>query len=242
MPIVIGHRGAAAKAPENTFAGMRRAKTDGASWVEFDVKLTADDIPILMHDDHLDRTTDTKGVVTEKNAQDLDGVSAGRWFSQEFSEEPVPHLGDTLVSLINIGLGANIEIKPCPGRDQQTAEITLEYVNKYWPRSTALPLVSSFSEEALIAAARSTCPAPRGLLMTELTADWRERIGRLGCSTLHLDHRILDDDMIDGLLHYPWPLIVYTVNDLARARHLLERGIRAIITDDPGKLIDSLGI
>ncbi|HVC57601.1 MAG TPA: glycerophosphodiester phosphodiesterase family protein, partial [Stellaceae bacterium] len=62
---VIGHRGAAARAPENTLAGLRRAKALGCSWVEFDVRLTGDGVPVLCHDSRLDRTTDGSGLIAD---------------------------------------------------------------------------------------------------------------------------------------------------------------------------------
>src|SRR5882757_10846072 len=64
LPPVIGHRGAAACAPENTLAGLRKAKALGCRWVEFDVRLTADNQPVLLHDNRLERTTDGRGRVS----------------------------------------------------------------------------------------------------------------------------------------------------------------------------------
>ena len=65
LPPVIGHRGAAASAPENTLAGIPRAHAVGCRWVEFDVKLSFDNVPVLMHDDRLDRMTDGEGFLAE---------------------------------------------------------------------------------------------------------------------------------------------------------------------------------
>src|SRR4029079_10312182 len=67
LPPVIGHRGAAARAPENTLAGLRRAKTLGCLWVEFDVGIPADGALVLCHDDRLDRTTDRTGPIAGKS-------------------------------------------------------------------------------------------------------------------------------------------------------------------------------
>ena len=61
LPQVIGHRGAALAAPENTLEGFREAAAEGATWVEFDVGLSADGQPFVLHDDTLDRTTSGKG-------------------------------------------------------------------------------------------------------------------------------------------------------------------------------------
>ena len=84
LPAIIGHRGAAADAPENTLASFREAARQGARMVEFDVKLTADGRLIVMHDDLLDRTTDGKGTVAETSLEAIRALDAGAWFSPVF--------------------------------------------------------------------------------------------------------------------------------------------------------------
>jgi len=133
LPPVIGHRGTANLAPENTLAGIRRAQEEGAGWVEFDVKLTSDGIPILMHDDRLGRTTNGKGKVALASLKDIQALDAGSWFAPEFAGERVPTLRATLELCIELGLGINVELKPCPGREQETAEIALQTLVDAWP-------------------------------------------------------------------------------------------------------------
>src|ERR1700761_1456962 len=87
MPKVIGHRGAAAHAPENTLAGFRAAKTLGCTWVEFDVRLTADGQPVICHDDALDRTSDGHGRISRQNLGMLSAVDMGSWFGPAFCGE-----------------------------------------------------------------------------------------------------------------------------------------------------------
>src|SRR5579862_3004583 len=96
LPPVIGHRGAAARAPENTLAGLRRAHALGCRWVEFDVRLTADGVPVLCHDSRLDRTTDGTGVIAEETLAAVRRCDAGLRFSPEFAGEPVPTLAEAL--------------------------------------------------------------------------------------------------------------------------------------------------
>src|SRR5579859_520454 len=92
LPAVIGHRGAAASAPENTLAGLRRAHALGASWVEFDVQLSRDARCILLHDDTIDRTTSGRGKAAAMELDALRRVDAGAWFSPEFTGERIPTL------------------------------------------------------------------------------------------------------------------------------------------------------
>jgi hypothetical protein len=120
LPRVVGHRGAAASAPENTLAGLRRAHQLGVGWVEFDVKLSGDGVPILMHDAVLERTTDGKGAVADTAYADIRALDAGAWFGPEFAGERVPSFDEAIDLLLSHGLGANVEIKPCPGRERET--------------------------------------------------------------------------------------------------------------------------
>src|SRR5437764_8171860 len=96
LPPVIGHRGAAASAPENTLAGLRRAKALGCTWVEFDVRLTADGALVLCHDARLDRTTDRTGRVAAQSLATVRQCDAGSRFGPAFAGEPVPTLGEAL--------------------------------------------------------------------------------------------------------------------------------------------------
>ena len=126
LPRVIGHRGAAAYAPENTLEGIREAARRGARWVEFDAKLTGDGVVILMHDDTLDRTTNGHGSVAQTSFGDIGRLDAGAWFGEAWRGARVPRLADALALLVELDMQANIEIKPCPGREIETAQAVVD--------------------------------------------------------------------------------------------------------------------
>src|SRR5712692_9179692 len=111
LPRVIGHRGAAASAPENTLAGLRRAKALGCAWVEFDVRLTGDGALVLCHDPSLDRTTSGTGAVSAQSLAAIRDCDAGSWFAPAFAGERVPTLEEVLLLAAELDLGTNIEIK-----------------------------------------------------------------------------------------------------------------------------------
>src|SRR6185437_14318437 len=96
IPRVIGHRGAAARAPENTLAGFRRAAELGCRWVEFDVRLSADRRPMVFHDDTLERTTDGAGAVGATSLDMLLRCDAGGYFAPAYRGERIPMLDRTL--------------------------------------------------------------------------------------------------------------------------------------------------
>src|SRR5437867_11693182 len=128
LPSIIGHRGAADYAPENTLEGIREAARRGARWVEFDTKLTGDGVVILMHDDTLDRTTNGRGAVAGTAFHDIGLLDAGSWFGPAWRGVRVPRLADVLALLVELDMQANIEIKPCTGREVETAQAVVEDV------------------------------------------------------------------------------------------------------------------
>ena len=89
-PRIIAHRGGGTLAPENTLAGMRKAKQLGFAGVEFDVMLAGDATPILMHDETLARTTSGRGAIAATAYRDMLTLDAGSWFSAQHAGEPVP--------------------------------------------------------------------------------------------------------------------------------------------------------
>jgi glycerophosphoryl diester phosphodiesterase len=241
LPPVIGHRGAAGAAPENTLASIKKARELGATWIEFDVKLTKDGHPILFHDDCLERTTDGRGAVAAITLAEIRRVDAGGWFGPAFRGEPVPTLAQALALCAELGLGINVEIKPCPKREIETAQVTVATLLDLWPRDRPPPLVSSFAPVCL-AVARDLAPElPRGYLAGTLPRRWRELMAEHACTTMHLNHRRTIPGQRAALLAAGIPVVLYTVNDGLRARRHLEAGVAAVITDHVDQVLRCVG-
>lgn len=237
---VIGHRGAAARAPENTLAGIRRARELGCAWVEFDVMLSRDGVPVLMHDETLGRTTNGRGRVCDRSAAELQALDAGSWFAPTFAGEPVPTLSAVVALLLELGLGANVEIKPASGHEAETGATVARLLARQWPASGPPLLLSSFARFALATAAAAAPTLPRGLLAGRLPADWPAALTALGCTTLHLSQTWLGGAQLDLLAREGVPVLAYTVNKVPRARELLERGAVAVFTDVPDTLLPAI--
>lgn len=237
LPRVIGHRGAAGHAPENTLASLRRAAELGARWVEFDVALTREGEPVLLHDETVDRTTSGKGKLAAMSLGELQQLDAGAWHSEAMAGERVPTLMEAIALLQSLGLGANIEIKPTPGREAETGAVVAKRVAAAWPSSLPPPLFSSFNSEAL-AAARDAAPAiARGYLSSRLSRGWQKEAAALGCVSIHCNHRPLDRKTASEVRQAGYLLLAYTVNDAARGRQLFEWGVEAVFTDYPDRLL-----
>lgn len=238
LPPLLGHRGAAGHAPENTLASLRKAADLGARWVEFDLKLTADGRLVLFHDETLGRTTDGKGLVAEKTYSEIARLDAGSWFAPSFAGERVPTFEEAIEVLAASSLGANLEIKPCPGREAETGAAVARATRRLWPGHLPPPILSSFDVESLEAARDAAPDVARGLLLSRLRRRWIATYEALGCSTIHVAERALDAGAIASIRATlpAAPLLSFTVNEPARAATLFGLGVDALFTDFPDRL------
>jgi glycerophosphoryl diester phosphodiesterase len=236
LPPVIGHRGAAGCAPENTLAGFRMAKSIGCRWVEFDVRLTGDGAPVLLHDNRLERTTDGRGRVSARARAAIRRHDAGRWFGPAFAGERVPSLAEALALLAELNLGANIELKAVRGKEAATATSVAGLVGGAWPAPSAHVLISSFQRGTLEVARDHAPHLARGILFRSIPRDWRRIAEELGCATIHADHQRLDPSAVAEIRRAGYPLLAYTVNDAERAKRLFDWGVTSVFSDVPHRL------
>jgi glycerophosphoryl diester phosphodiesterase len=229
---VAAHRGAGLLAPENTLAAMRVGAAHGHRMFEFDVKLTGDGKPILLHDATVDRTTDGIGPAGALAFAEIAQLDAGSWHGAAFAGEPVPTLSAISAFLHANGLQANVEIKPSPGREAETGAAVAMAAASLWRGAAVPPLLSSFSEAALDAARRAVPRLPRALLIgRSWPDDWAERLRRLGCVAIDPHHSVLDRERVARIRGERFRVVTYTVNDVERAAQLRAWGVDCVITD-----------
>lgn len=229
-PPIVAHRGGGKLAPENTLAAIDVGASYGHAMIEFDAKLSKDGQIFLLHDDTLERTSNGWGVAGDLLWDQLLNVDAGSWFGDKFKGEPLPLLSQVAERCRQHGLMANIEIKPTSGLEPQTGKAVALAARELWEGQTA-PLLSSFAVASLEAAQSAVPELPRGLLLDEWRDDWRELTGRLGCISIHLNHRLLNAARVQTLKDAGLHILVYTVNSPRRAATLLRWGVDAICTD-----------
>lgn len=234
---VIAHRGASAYAPENTLAAFNKALSLGANCIEFDVMCSADGEVFVLHDTNLKRTTNGRGEVGLVQADYLQNLDAGRWFSRQFVGEKIPYFKEVLAWLSFSGLQANIEIKPCPGNIEQTTIAVLQLINRYWPRNKPLPLISSFEWEALSLCQSIAPEMPLGLLMDTWQEDWLLHAEKYGCISLNINHRLLTEQRVHAIKEAGLKIYAYTVNRKRLALKLLQWGVDAVFSDYPDLLM-----
>lgn len=242
-PRVVAHRGGGMIAPENTIAAIDAGRRLGFAAIEIDATLARDDVPVLMHDATVDRTTDGTGPVGALTVEQLQRLDAGGWFAARFRGEPVPRLADVILHCRAHGVWIDIEIKPGSGDARRTGDVVARtaralYADCVRPggdRAEAIdpraPLLSSFSAEALDAARAAAPDLPRGWITSRIPQHWREQLDALACVALHTNHRHLTRAGARAVKDAGYWLFCYTVDDPARAREILDWGVDAFCTD-----------
>jgi glycerophosphoryl diester phosphodiesterase len=242
-PRVLAHRGGGTLAPENTLAAIRRGFELGFRGIECDARLSRDEVPVLIHDRTLERTTNGHGAVADAGAADLARLDAGGWFDREFRGEPLPTLEAAIAFCRARGIWIDLEIKRLPGQTARVGRVVARTVARGYADalraggdraenvSPAVPLLSSFGREALLAAREAAPDVPRGWLVAGIPPDWQAELAALGCVSLHVDHETLTRPAVRQVKDAGYWLFCYTVDDPRRASELFDWGIDALCTD-----------
>ena len=230
-PRLIAHRCGGAFAPENTLAGLRAAAKLGYKMVEFDVMLAGCGMPVLMHDETLERTTDGIGRVCDTPYRELSRLSAAKGFEASHSGETIPILPHALKLAQRLGLRMNVEIKPAAGHDEATGRVVAEVLRDEFKGDMGSLVVSSFSSASLQAAREESPDLPLAMLFERLPEDWRAQCGEVGALAVHCDATKLADEHIKACHEAGLPLACYTVNEQQQALNLFGSGVSAVFTD-----------
>ena len=220
---------ASALAPENTLAAFRIAEAAGADGLELDVQLSIDGVPVVVHDDTVDRTTDGQGAVSDLTLAELGRLDAGSWFDGTFAAERIP----TLEEVLKWGVGRlrfNVEIK-----DSAAGQAVLDLAFRY---RRAQIVVSSF-DHALLATLRCRAPdLPLAFLWEQ--AEWAaavERAAACRAVSFHPRFDCLAAELViachcHGMAVYPW-----TVDDPAALEHCRRLAVDGVFCNDPVQVV-----
>lgn len=219
-PLIIGHRGASAVAPENTLTAFKSAILAGADGIEFDVRLSGDGVPVIIHDDTLYRTHRLRERVANLSAKQLDDLG-------------VPSLRELFELMSENELLLCLEIK---GSSAELAERCCELVREF---SFAKRTIVECFDLAVIEKIRGLHTA--ALFEPRIYTDQRliDRALVVGASVLALHHRLARASLVEKAKLAGLRVVVWTVDDpvwVARARSL---GIEALITNDPANMIEA---
>lgn len=232
---LIAHRGGGTFAPENTLAAIREGHARGYRAVEFDVMLAKENVPVLMHDDTLERTTNGHGALADCTAPQLAALDAGSWKDARFKGEPVPQFDAAAQLCIELGMFANIEIKPfAPGGEsvaRATGRLAALVSQRFWGARPGEALLSSFFGPALDAARAAAPDFPRAVLFDAVPDDWLEHLERLDCVALHCNWKTLTPALAIAIKRAGYGLMCWTVNHPQQASTLFSWGVDAVCTD-----------
>jgi glycerophosphoryl diester phosphodiesterase len=232
-PLIIGHRGAAGEAPENTLASFGLALEQGAEGIELDVHLSRDGRIVVCHDPSIDRTTNGKGMIFRMTAEEIRQYDAGAWFSEAYRGEKIPLL-DEVFDLVPANIMINVEVKHSYEGHMETA--LLEFLRRRNRLDNVV--ISSFDHKCMQRIKRAEPAVKVGLLYAANLSNHTRYAKSLGVEvySLHPHYQLLDRDDVaeaveEGLHVYP-----YTVNPEEDYRKMIEFGVTGIITDDPARL------
>ena len=238
LPLVFAHRGASYDAPANTLTAFRVAREMGADGVELDTSLTADGVPVVIHDLHVDETTDGTGRVKDFTLQAIKKLDAGSHFDHAFKEEHIPTLEEALLE-VSPALLVNVELKSVDGRDNGLEKAVLEVITR--TNMAARVIISSFNPLALRRFHRVAPTIPIGFLYApDSPAYLRLLMAGLPHQARHPQHDSLDKATVSRL-HRKYRINTWTVDNPQRMLVLRDLGVDGIITNRPDVLLQTLG-
>jgi len=231
----IAHRGASASAPENTHAAFAAALALGVDAIELDCQLSADGVPVVIHDETLERTTSGIGPVRAKPWEELRRLDAGGWKGEAFRGERIPRLEDVLIQLDGRVI-LDIEIKSA----SDVGEIESPLVALVRARG-ALPWVifSSFHEGAVRNVRAASADAAIGILWDRKPAAGSIALAReLGARCIVPSVRRTTPELVTEAHAHDLGVWVWTVNELAEMRRLTAAGVDALFSDYPERFAE----
>lgn len=222
-PLIIGHRGASAAAPENTLAAFRLAQAQGAHGIEFDVQLSADGVPVIIHDESVERTTNGRGRVADLTLAQLQTLDAGQG-------ELIPTLAQ-LFAQFGSSLLYNLEIKNNDQHDRGAEQAVAACIRQYGVQKQML--ISSFNPKALERIyAFLGHEVPLGFLHVGLV-DRHLPAWSFPCHADHPHYEAVDEAYMSWAHSQKLLVNVWTLDDPAIARQLVQSGVHSIITNRP---------
>lgn len=234
-PLIIAHRGASGYAPENTLAAFRKAIELGCQMIELDVRLSADEVPVVIHDGTLARTAGDPRRVNQLTVEQLQQLDAGRWFAPECAGERIPTLAEALTAIPE-PMTVNIELKPnTQGQIHRLTEQVSAVIADC--RAERRVFCSSFAHKTLWALRRRFYTLPLGYLIEGRVAQehFTEAKG-LQASALILQGQWTTPAVLRQAHANRLKVFSYTINRPLQMKQLLRRGVDGIMTNYPDRL------
>ncbi|WP_068621210.1 glycerophosphodiester phosphodiesterase [Paenibacillus tuaregi] len=231
---IIGHRGAAGHAPENTLKSIVTALKQGVQGIEIDAQLTKDNHVVIIHDFTVDRTTNGRGKIHELTLEEIRSLDAGSAFRPEFGGELVPTLEEVL-ELIPSDVLLNVELKQIAYERRNLEEKVAESIAKY--NRADHTIISSFDHYSLKRIHEIDPTLQTGLLTyTHMLNPWKYiQDNGLNVYSIHPAYEFLTREYVSEIHQHGYKIYCYTVNDAVTGQTLEDFGVDGIITDYPDR-------
>ena len=237
-PKLIGHRGVKNLSPENTLNSIKLANRLGLKWVEIDVKISKDLVPILLHDDNFERTTNGKGLPINLDYKDIKKFDAGLFFYNYKTKIYIPTLKEVLLYCHKKKIGVNIELKPNFGFEKQNVTaISKIFNNHIYPNQLYF---SSFDWESIILMKKLLPDVNYGLLVDEFNSvisleNILSFCKKNELSSCGFNKDIFNLDIINRMNENNLMTTIYSEKNLTlnEATELWSMGVKSIFIDDP---------
>lgn len=233
---VIGHRGAAAYAPENTLVSFQAAIDLGCKFIEFDVTQSVDGELFVFHDTLLSRTTNGVGNIAKVQSGYIKKLDAGSWFSKKYIGEGIPTLKDAIFWSNQKDVRVNIEIKPSSGQVFSIARSCLSLIKKHWSFEKELPLISSLNYHVLQVCRKLDAQIPLAFVINAWPRNWLKLMESINCKTLNINRKIADKRRVKQAIEHGITVNIFTVNRRSQAKKFFNWGVTSVFSDHPDLL------
>ncbi|WP_342028666.1 glycerophosphodiester phosphodiesterase [Oceanobacillus limi] len=231
MTKVIAHRGASKYAPENTLPAFKLAEDMGAEGIETDIQLTKDNVPVLIHDENVKRTTNGTGLVKDYTFHQLKQLDAGSWYSQTYSGVSILSLEEFLQWAVYKPLYLNIELKNNKIEYKNIESIVFEMLQHFQlvNRST----ISTFNPNSIKRMKKFRSEVEIAFLTSRRYKNVVQLTKEIGGNALHVKYRLLQQRLVEKCHQENMAIRVYTINKAPRMINCIKQGCDGIITDVP---------
>ncbi|WP_228041380.1 glycerophosphodiester phosphodiesterase [Planktothrix mougeotii] len=230
---IIAHRGFSVMAPENTLVAFSAALQQGANSLEFDVQVSADGIPVIFHDELLNRITGTSGKVSEKTVAELKELDAGSWFAERFAGESIPTLENAIATFKNVKDFLYFDIKP----NHQWSEEEVQNLGEFVTQNNILKksIMTSFNEKFLDQIRHQHPEITLGYFLIAFN-QFEEQLQKAinkGNSILSIHYPVVlqHPEILTQSQNQGVDIVVWTVDDLNDFNTLVNLGVKRIITN-----------
>lgn len=238
----IAHRGFSGKYPENTLIAFKKAIELEADMIELDITLSKDKIPVVIHDDTMDRTTNGKGKIRATSFNKLKLLDAGSWKNPKFHQEKIPTLEEVLQLIKKSKIDLNIEIKSSAFEKKFSPSCiesqTLNLIQKY--KLLNRIVISSFEPKVLLRLRELSAKVKLSFLIEPnfeiLKIDPIAFVKQIRASSLNMHKSQVNTNIFTEAMNLKIPIYIYTVNTTQEMKKMQKQKVTGVFTNFPDKL------